>query len=92
MITTTTNDNNTNNMLIPLLCIVIRTSRIQAGDMLVGVYGCAIRENYEEAFRLLDQPSSGIRLKVGRPDITSSVFSVKGGREVRTRVCVCVYV
>ena len=52
--------------------------------MLLEVYGCEVRGgNYEEAIQLLEQPSASVRLKVGRPDITSSVFSVNaGGREV----------
>ena len=51
--------------------------------MLVEVYGCEVRAgNYEQVVQLLDQPSASVRLKVARPDITSSVFSLQGGKEV----------
>ena len=47
------------------------------------IYGHEIRgRNFDEALQLLTQPSGSIRLKVGRPDITSSVFSVQDDREV----------
>ena len=47
------------------------------------LYGHIIRGNFEEAVELLEMPSGSVRLKVGRPDITSSVFSVHGAHEVR---------
>jgi hypothetical protein len=51
--------------------------------MLVELYGHAIRGgSYAEAAELLDMPSGSVRLKIGRPDITSSVFSVHGDHEV----------
>ena len=50
--------------------------------MLVEVYGYEVRENFVEVLRLLEQPSSSIRIKIGRPDITSSIFSISGDKEV----------
>lgn len=57
--------------------------RIQSGDMLVEVadqnmVGGAL----DRATELLQEPRESIRLKVGRPDLTSSVFVVQGAEEV----------
>lgn len=57
--------------------------RIQSGDMLVEVadqnmVGGAL----DRAIELLQEPGESIRLKIGRPDLNSSVFSVQDGEEV----------
>ena len=57
--------------------------RIQAGDMLVevanqNVVGGAL----DKATELLQQMRESIRLKIGRPDVNSSVFIVQDGEEV----------
>ena len=54
--------------------------------MLITIFSYEVREvKFEETLRLLEQPSVSIRVKVARPDITSSVFSTNGDKEVKNQ-------
>ncbi len=70
------------------VCVYVLDFRIQTGDMLVRVSGCDIRSDIGSAYQQLSQPVLSIRVKVGRPDITSSIFTVQNGVEVREDQCV----
>jgi len=51
--------------------------------MLVEVSGCDIRNRLDSAYQLLTEPGLSVRVKVGRPDVTSSIVSLQNGVEVR---------
>ena len=59
--------------------------------MLVEVRGCDIRSGLDCAHLLLAEPGRSMRVKVGRPDITSSIFSLQNGIEVHTPTHKSVY-
>ena len=63
------------------------TRRIQSGDMLVEVgHTNLVGGSLDEAIQMLRESTDSVRLKIGRPDISSSVFTMDGENEV----CVCV--
>ena len=67
------------------------TPRIQSGDMLVEVgRKNLVGGSLEEAIQLLRESPDSVRLKIGRPDVSASVFTMDGEDEVC--VCVCVWV
>ena len=58
--------------------------RIQPGDMLVEVGGCGmVGGALDDTIQLLKDARESIRLRIARPNVSSSVFTVEGEDEVR---------
>ena len=50
------------------------------------IFSYEIKGNLKDAIEFLQLPSTAVRIKVGRPDISLSVFSEKDGIEVNAEI------